>query len=375
MRFIICDLITGTVLDEAPLVIAEDLTRQLKGVGEGKFFAPFFDGEGRLYTSRYWEKLIVPWKSLILVTDEGGRIIWHGIPNSNATPGINGQEIPCRTVEEYLLRRYMPTAEFLDVDQATIFTAMINAANVNGIGLEVDAPPTGAILERLFQDAENTRIGDRLTELSNASPGFDWMIDVQWADAAQSRVRKIARMRPTMGNRTTTPEHAFISGVNITDATPETRWGQGDAATLVTAVGDGEGESRLISAPGIDTIREAAGWPRLEERRNFSGVDSEETIAAHMARMKQAFFGGQTLVTLEAKIPGDDDHYTGPADLTLGDTAQINVRVGQDPVDLDKFAIELDAVWPVVGYSLSQDMKTWKPTLADLTGGDLGASG
>ncbi|SEC91483.1 hypothetical protein SAMN04489745_3503 [Arthrobacter woluwensis] len=38
------------------------------------------------------------------------------------------------------------------------------------------------------------------------------MIDIQWADAAQSRVRKIARMRPTMGNRTTTPEHAFISG-------------------------------------------------------------------------------------------------------------------------------------------------------------------
>ncbi|WP_302846648.1 hypothetical protein [Arthrobacter woluwensis] len=34
-------------------------------------------------------------------------------------------------------------------------------------------------------------------------------------------------------------------------------------------------------------------------------MDSEETIAAHMARMKQAFFGGQTLVTLEAKIPGD----------------------------------------------------------------------
>ncbi|SEC91410.1 hypothetical protein [Arthrobacter woluwensis] len=94
MRFIICDLITGTVLDEAPLVIAEDLTRQLKGVGEGKFFAPFFDGEGRLYKSRYWEKLIVPWKSLILVTDEDGRIIWHGIPNSTATPGINGQEIP-----------------------------------------------------------------------------------------------------------------------------------------------------------------------------------------------------------------------------------------------------------------------------------------
>lgn len=371
MRFIICDLRTGRVLDELPLLIEDDLTRQLKGVGEGKFLAPFFDNEGRLFRNRYWEKLIIPWKTMVLVCTEGGRIIWSGIPNESSVPGAAGMDIPCRTAEEYLLRRYMPNAEFLDVDQANIFAAMITAANAQGIGFEVDAPATGVLRERIYRDAENVRIGDRLAELSNAAPGFDWTVDIEWEDAGQSRVRKIARMRPTMGNRTDNPEHAFTSGVNVRSIVPESRWGQGDAATHVTAVGDGEGESRLISAPGIDAIREAAGWPRLEERRNFSGVSDEDTINAHMVRMKTAFFGGQQLVTLDALMPREGEFFTGPADLSLGDTAKVELRIGQDPVDRDQYAVQLDAVWPVVGWSISPDMETWKPTLADLTGGDL----
>lgn len=363
MRFLACDLVTGDVLEEVPLELGSDLTYQLKGVGETVLQAPYWDSLNRPQKpDYYWERTITPMRTLIVLVDDTGAIVWGGTPTDRQR-GLKASYagFPARTLEEYLIRRYMPTRSFQQVDQALIFTEMVREANKNGINFQVDAPLTGVLRDRNYLSEDQARIGDRMTELSNVIKGFDWRIDLQWADADHSRVDKIVRMGyPYLGNRTATPEHEFRLGVNVTDALLDEPWGQGQAATAVMAVGDGDGENRVQSSLGVDSPREAAGWPRLEERRTYSGVTELATITQHRDRLGQALYGGQRILTLEARNPGPRENFTRLSDISLGDTARVVLKS-------DRYiGLQIDEVWPITGWTLSQDLKTYRPTLADL---------
>ncbi|ALE91812.1 hypothetical protein AOC05_04905 [Arthrobacter alpinus] len=360
-RFIVCELITGKVLDELPMVITSDLTRFLKMYGEGTLALPLFDGRGRL-VSDTWEQAILPQRSMILVVDDADRIVWPGVPQSRGRQGAGKNasliNFPCRTLEAYPIRRYMPTRNYRGMDQASIFQSMLETMTDGGIGLDYDCPDTGVIRDRPYNDDENARVYDRVNELSAVLDGFDWTIDVAWGDDAHTFVRKIARTGyPYLGNRTASPVHTFETGQNVTDFDFQEPWGEGDAATHVRAIGDGEGESKLMSAPVIDTVREAAGWPRLEERRTFSGVTVQTTIDSHARAVAQYLFAGQKVLTLTARNTVHGEDFTRLGDLTLGDTARININTPQ---------LRLDAVWPVVGWSLTPETGVYKPTLAKI---------
>ena len=356
-RFLICELVTGKVLDELPMVITSDLTRYLKMYGEGTLSLPLFNGRKRL-VSDTWEQAILPQRSLILVVDDADRIVWHGVPQSRGRGKDYSISYPCRTVEASLIRRYMPTRNYRGMDQARIFQAMLETTTAGGIGLDYDCPNTGVLRDRPYNDDENARIYDRINELSEVSNGFDWTIDVQWGDDAHTFVRKIARTGyPYLGNRTDNPVHTFETGQNITDFDFQEPWGEGDAATHVQAIGDGEGATKLMSTPIIDTAREAAGWPRLEERRTFSGVTVKTTIDAHARAVATYLFAGQQVLTLDARNPGIGEDFTRLGDLTLGDTARAIIDTPQ---------LQLDAVWPVIGWSLTPETGVYKPTLAKI---------
>ena len=356
-RFLVCELISGKVLDELPMSIESDLTRFLKMYGEGTLGLPLFDGRGRL-VSDTWEQAILPQRSLILVVDAEDRIVWSGVPQSRSRGAGYVVRFPCRTVEAYLIRRYMPTRNYRGMDQARIFQAMLETTTPGGIGLDYDCPNTGVLRDRPYNDDENARVYDRVNELAAVERGFDWTIDVEWADDAHTRVRKVARTGyPFLGNRTTNPVHVFETGQNLTDFDFQEPWGEGDAATHVTGIGDGEGESKVMSAPVIDTVREAAGWPRLEERRTFSGVTQKSTIDSHTRAVAQYLAGGQQVLTLSVRNPGVGEDFTRLGDLSLGDTAQAIIRTPQ---------LTLESVWPVIGWSLTPETGAYKPTLAQI---------
>lgn len=363
MFFVAFDLVSGNVLDEVPLELAGELTAQLKGVGEGTFRARYFDDAGSLIQepsgARYWEALLVPGKTGILVCDDDWSIVWAGewIERQRGVKASYAG-FPARTLENYFWCRYKGTSHHVGADQASIFRAMIQEANVSGMGFEIDAPATGVLRERHYSTTENAMIGDRMTALSNVVNGFDWRVDVLWRDADHTGVRKIVRLGyPWLGNRTTNPEHEFELGVNIQDALYTERWGSSDAATHVLAVGDGDGDNRLLSTPLIDAAREAAGWPRREIRRSYSGVTEKRTIDAHAERMKQAFFGGQDVLTVEARNPGPDENFTRLSEISLGDNAVAKIV---SP------GFSISVVWPVVGWSLDPDLIVYRPTLANL---------
>jgi hypothetical protein len=358
-RFKICELVSGKVLDELPMTIESDLTRGLQQYGDGTVALPLFDGKKEL-VSNTWEQAILPWRSLILVVDEHDHILWHGIPTNRPRTKSAIVRYPCRTIEAYLIRRYVPTMAFSQQDQTSvIFKSLVQVAG-DEIGLEYDCPPSGVLRDYEYADDENARVYDRVNELAALENGFNWTIEVQWGDDGHTFVRKTVRTGyPHLGNRSTNPVHVFELGQNIVDFDSQEPWGEGDAATHVRAIGEGEGTSKLMSAPVIDTVREDQGWPRLEERRSFSNVKEQGTIDSHAEAMGRQLFGGQHILTLEVRNPGVGEDFTRIGDLTLGDTARAIIKCP---------SLTLDAVWPIVGWSLSPDTGIYKPVLADLGG-------
>lgn len=352
-RFKVCELKTGLVLDEAPFRISGELSRSLQSYGSGVLELLTRDES----CPENWEQLILPRRNLLLVVDEQDRIVWHGIPKNRLRRGGGVVTFPCVTIEGYLLCRYVPTRAYTQRDQAVIAADILRvAADSVGLPIITHCPLTGVLRDRTYADDENARVYDRLQELAAVENGFNWTIEVEWTDDTHTRVGYTFRTGyPHLGYRTPTPEHVFDLPGNITDYEYDEQWGEGDAATHVRAVGDGDGETKTMSAPVIDTRREAAGWPRMEARRQFSGVTEKRTIDGHAQAMATQLFGGQDVITLSVR----DGAGTSLGDLTLGDSAK--VQIASDD-------LTLDAVFIVVGWALTPGSAEFKPTLARIGG-------
>lgn len=350
-RFKVAELKTGDVLEEVPLEIESDMTRNLQSHGAGSFGLPVRHPS----TPANWEQLILPGRSLILVLDEADRIVGHGIPNDRQRDGSGVVAYPASTLEAYFLERYVPTRAYVQRDQAAIAQDLAAVcADEAGIPLWFECPPTGVYRDRTYAADENTWVYDALQQLAAVEGGFNWTVDVDWVDDSHKRVKYTFRTGyPYLGNRSATPEHVFEAPGNVTDYQYNEPWRSGDAATYVQAVGDGDGETKLMSAPVIDTVREAAGWPRTEAREQFSGVKEQDTIDQHARGMARTLFGGQQVITVTVK----DGVGTSLGDLSLGDTARVRIRSDD---------LVFDEVFVVVGWSMSPGSAEFKPTLAKL---------
>lgn len=361
MRFYVCELKSGDLIDEYPLEITQELTTRLKTYGTGEFRLPVLHEQ----CPASWAEDLVPWRVLIVVTSDDDRIMWAGIPTTRTadggSPTVTVQAVTC---EKYLDRRYMPDAEYEQVEQITIARDMVGvcADDVLGIGLDLETAASGVLRDRSYYNDEDARVLTRLQQLSNVIDGFEWRIDVEWESDDHAGVRKIFRTGyPTIGYVTDDPDLVFEVATGIpgpvTDFTHEAQWSDGDAATLVQAAGDGEGEDKPYSDPVVDGLREAAGWPRLEERQSMSGVIEDDTLNTGAQGMAERLFGGQSVISIDATTT----QWPTPADVSLGDTARIHIDTDQ---------LQLDQVWRVVGYSIQPGQETWTPTLAAI--GDYG---
>lgn len=353
--FKVCELVTGKVLDEIPMTIEGDLTRLLQAYGEGTLALELFDGEGDLVMPN-WKEALQNWRSLILVVDDEDRILWHGIPIKDPRTAASAVRYPCRTIEAYLIDRYVPDLVFAGADQTSgIFRALVGVAG-ESIGLEYDCPPSGVLRDRTYEAGENARVYDRVNELAALINGFNWTIDIFWGDDDHSYVRKIARTGyPHLGNRDDNPAHVFELGQNITDFD----YDDGDTATHAQALGDEDADTgiRIESAPIIDTLRESMGWPRREVRQTFTGVSNQETIDRHAAGLAARLFNGGHVLELTARNPGPGEDFTRLGDFTLGDTARAII---------DHPALTLDTVLPVVGWTITPATGIYRPALAQI---------
>ena len=350
-RFKVFGLKSREFLGELPFSIDGDLTRVLQGFGSGSLTLNVTE-KG---VPPDWNQLVLPWRNLILVVDEDDNIVWPGIPQTRIPQSAVTMSYSCVTVEGYFLRRHVPSMTFVQADQADIARALAAVCGDSaGIPLEYDCPRTGVLRDHEYADDEEGKVYNRLQELAAYENGFNWTVDVEWANDERTRIKYVFRTGyPHLGNRSATPEHVFEMPGNISDFEGPESWAEGDAATHVRGSGDGDGLTKLISAPVIDTVREAADWVRLEERRQFDNVPERATLDGHVQAMAAELFGGQDVVTITVK----DGAGTSAADLTMGDSAKVAI---------DAPTKKVDDVLVVVGLTLTPSSTEFKPTLAKM---------
>ena len=350
-RFKVFSTKTGDFAGEVPFTSDGDLERLLQGAGTGTLRLDV-TAKG---VPENWRELIVPWRVVIVAVDERDNIVWPGIPYSDPSSSRTTVSFPCLTPEAYLGRRYSGACTYTWADQITIARDLVAAcADAEGIPMEFDCPPSGVMLpEVVYENDENSRVLSRLQELSSGENGFNWIVDVIWADAERTRVKFVFRTGyPHLGNRTEEPEHVFAMPGNVVDFQHANSWGADDAATYVVGIGDGNAEAKLLSTPVVDHAREAAGYPRLEARPRFSNVADQNMLNDLTRGYAAQLFGGQDVLTLEAKNRGPG---TVLGHLTLGDTAQVDVVAPTKTVK---------GIRVVVGWSLNTRADTYKPTVA-----------
>jgi len=357
-RFRIHELVTGRFLKEVKMTVSGDLTKALQQYGDATLILDLYDENG---VSRYpsWRDQIIPYRTLIIVTDDRLNILYSGMPvDLSVKNGI--PTFPCRTLESIFEGTMVGTAAFDGKDRVSVIARWLAEQAGDAIGMLYDTPASGVTDIREYSDDENAVVYDRLNELAATEHGFNWRIDVVYADETRQVVNKIFRAKyPYLGNRSDRPPHIFRYPGNITDYEYNNLWSGSNGATRVRAVGDGQGENRIMSTLRIDTAREAAGWAPKEVRKVFTGVTEQSVIEDHATEMEAAYFGGQDVVSITVRSPQNGENAADPSNIQQGDNAL--VIINDD-------ALKVSVVKTVSAISIDPDTGNFKPTLVDLGG-------
>ncbi|MCC3276367.1 hypothetical protein LJ753_10845 [Arthrobacter sp. zg-Y20] len=362
LRFLAFGLKSRELLGEVPVTPEGDLSVLLQAFGTGKLSLALGDPQ----CPPNWRETLIPWRVLYIAVDEQKRIVWHGVPYHRSRPGDGRVSFPTRTLEGYLLERYTRTRTYADRDQTAIAQDLASiAGDAAGLPLEYDCPPSGVRRTVDYEDSENVRLYDTLQELAALENGFNWQIAVEWADGTHRRLRYVFRTGyPYLGYRTDRPERVFSlvsegerTAGNILLPALEESWDTGSAATHVEILGAGDGAGKPRSAPVVDTLREATGWVRLEQREQLSsGIQDQLTLDDRARELAAELFGGQSVLTITVEdAPG-----SRLADVTPGDSARVTVKTAD---------LQEDGVFIVVGKYFGAGGGQWRPVLAKLGGG------
>jgi hypothetical protein len=296
-----CDAASGKIIDELPdlrgvpsRVLGEitsaslSLPRVLSGPAARQGLDAATEG-GRVMIVPVVND-ILPWGGLVLPTQVG--------TDTDNTLG-------CSSLEGYLGRRVAGDHEFVQQDEASVIASALfaDAEAIDGVGrglgLLIDAPPTGTPRDRSYVRKDRKSVFSQLEELMAILDGPEWTIDLEWADASQTTVAKIARVRKRIGVAASTPVVFEVTANSIfasqggSDATYKylTDYSDGKGANWIQAYGSGQGVDQPESDPAFDQGLFDAGWMIWERhfQPSSSIVDPEvlnDHAAAELARLR-----------------------------------------------------------------------------------------
>lgn len=280
-----CDLISGQIIAELP-EMRGTVSRVIGQVTSAGLTLPIPHGGPGSFTHNgqplphVWEQATTPGQTMIVpvVND----IPAAGFIVLDREGGVESDlRLSCASLEAYLDRRYVANHTWVNQDEASVIAAGLLAdANLDGIGLTINAPATGTLRERTYVDQDDVTVLQRLTELMEVEDGPEWTIDVDWADAKHNAVRKIAKVRKRIGIASTRPHAVFSTeGGSDTTYTFKESYTSGKGANVIVATSSGEGESRPQSRPIGDVL---FGWPRWELRYSpGSSITSVGVLTSH----------------------------------------------------------------------------------------------
>lgn len=295
-RYLGCDLRTGRIAEELRALRPTGALSRRMGASTNTTFELALAG-----APREWEAATDPARTLIVAVDEDtGLPVWSGIPLPRAGGSASTAKITTATPEAYLERRY-PTYSGTGVDLGTAMAGVCAPLLVQGPALTIDATSVGVSVDYTVADTDDKSVLSCLQELDALADVGEWTIDTIWADAAQSAVQLVVRIRPLLGVQTATPAAVFDMPGCLTDYVLTESYERGKGATSVIARGEGQGASRLTSAAHTADALIASGWCLWEHRYTpATQVTDTGQLDAHAAQALDLLQGGSRAWTLAA---------------------------------------------------------------------------
>lgn len=352
LTYLGCAAATGAVVEELPLTPAQPLGRRIGGSSSTSFDLALAGAPAE------WEAACEPGATMIVAVDRLTSLpIWSGLVLPRAGGSASTATLSAATPEAYLDRRYPGDQSFTGVDISLIMQQIATPAATQGPPITLDVTPCGISADYAVADSDNKSILACLQELSALAGAPEWTIDTTWADATQSAVQLVLRIRPTIGVQSATPEAAFDLPGCISAYELQESYESGKGATSVTAWGDTEGAALVTSPPQLATALLAAGWLLWEHRYQPStGITAPDQLAAHAAAQLAVMAAGARAWTLTATASRSPRL---GLDWALGDSLQITITSSP------RHPAGVTTVARAYGWSLNPGTDTVAPILLE----------
>lgn len=289
-----CDLVTGRILAELPEITGR-ISRILGDYTSSSLTLPIPVGGPAAQPISVIEAATEPRRTM-LVAVINDVPTWGGIVLLRQGGDDATLRLGCVSIEGYLDRRHVGDHTWVGQDEAaTIAAGLAGDATVEGIGLLIDAPPTGRLRDRTYTDQDDATVYSRLRELMAVTDGPEWTIDLDWTDATRTAVAKILRIRSRIGAVSDSPDVVFDTlGEGSARYIYTEDYTEARGANHIVATSSGEGELRPQSAPARDV---PAGHARWERRWSpSSSITDQATLDAHaMAELALRRDGSRTV--------------------------------------------------------------------------------
>ncbi|MEV7599856.1 hypothetical protein AB0O91_20980 [Kitasatospora sp. NPDC089797] len=317
-----CDLRTGRIAEELPaLTPAQPLSRRLGAVTTTSFDLALAGAPPA------WQPATDPGRTLLVAVDATtGVPLWSGIPLTRAGGSADTVAITASTPECYLDRRYTAYTG-TGVDLSTAMAQVAQPLLTQGPPFAVDSVPSGTLGNYTVQDSDDKTVLSCLQEIDAMSAAPEWTIDTVWANAAQTAVQLVLRIRPQIGVQSARPEAQFDLPGCVTDYTLTESYERGRGATSATARGETQGNSRITSAPHTAASLIADGWCLWEYRyQPASGITDTSQLDAHATEALGLLQLGSAAWTVHAAASAAPRLGT---DWALGDSIAVNIASSQ----------------------------------------------
>jgi hypothetical protein len=315
IRWLGCDLVTGQIVEELPdLTTSGTISSLLGAYTSASMRLPIPIG-GRGAAPLGWIGATEPGRSMIVAV-LGDQPVWAGIVVRRQAGTDALAELACMSIEGYLDRRFVDNHEWVEQDEVSVIAAGILAdADLEGIGLVVDAAATGTLRDRLYFNSDDKSIYSAMRELMGVDGGPEWTVRLAWADDEKRVVTKTVLVASRIGYVSSTPTepqptgnaNAVFSSSGDASARYEYAedWTASSGSNHVVATSTGSGYGRPESEPARAEDLLASGWPRWERRFTPStSITDIDTLDAHATAALALMRNGARTMTITARADG-----------------------------------------------------------------------
>lgn len=339
--YLACDLLTDAVLAELPL---QQVTYEtvLSGIGTLRAFLPLNDETNQLGVL----DATVGGRTALYV-DRDGVIVWGGIIWTRE-PEKGGVNIQAAEFLSYYQHRYItqtlsttaanvtdtdlvPNGQLLYPDQKYIIWSLLAWAAEQPGTPPLDINQLSGVGDGINRDVtlygyERPELYATIQQLSQADDGFDFGIEIGWNPVLNNnpptRYRRARTWHPQRGRTAADSGLSFSKGgpaASIIGYDWPEDWTK--LATRTHAIGDGDGENRLIAqADATDLL--TSGWPLLETVGIYPGISDQATLQGHADADLHAAAGADTAPWFDVLCDGDPQL----GSYSVGDSALFSIE-------------------------------------------------